>query len=89
MSTEQLRWAFSDIVYLEVGAKKERFGIHRGLLTRDLEFFRAALDGSFSEASTGVVSLPEDSPQIVEWLVIWLYTQKFESQDGHDLGPTH
>ena len=38
------------------------------------KFFEAAFNGSFAEASNGIVNLPEELPRTFEIVHTWLYT---------------
>lgn len=62
-----------------VGPKRVKFGVHKGILIRRSAFFRAALTGTFKEATEGTVTLQEDSPKVFEVFVSWLYTGKLEN----------
>ena len=61
--------------------------VHSEVLSK-LPFFAAALNGSFLEATTRVVNMPEDSPEIVAKLMQFLYTGNYtiaeEKRDGND-----
>ena len=45
----------------------------KALLTHCSPFFAAALEGSFFEAESRTVSLPDDNPEVFETFVQWLY----------------
>lgn len=62
-----------------VGPKRVKFGVHKGILIRSSAFFRAALTGTFKEATEGTVTLQEDSPKVFGVFVSWLYTGKLEN----------
>ena len=65
---------YQSVTLLEVGPSKQRFSAHTSLLVRESDFFKAALSGAFEEAS-GLVSLPEDTPETVAMFMTWLYTR--------------
>jgi hypothetical protein len=48
------------------------FYIHRDVLLKG-EYFRKALEGSFSEAEKQAVDLPEEDPSIFSFVVAFLY----------------
>ena len=79
----------SPMVVLEVGPAKKQFSVHKAIIMEVSSFFRAALCGSFNEAKTGIVRLPEDSMETVQSFVHWLYAQTvlFADDDG-DLSHT-
>ncbi|KAL2050170.1 hypothetical protein ABVK25_009531 [Lepraria finkii] len=53
-------YLLSGFVDILVGPEKKDFGVHKGLICPRLKYFQAALNGSFSETSSGVIGLPED-----------------------------
>lgn len=59
------------------------------LLTNSSPFFAAALNGSFAEAKSKIVSLPEDSINAFEMFIQWLYVGEIAAKDcfaDHDHG---
>lgn len=59
------------------------------LLTNSSPFFAAALNGSFAEAKSKIVSLPEDSIDAFEIFIQWLYVGEITAKDciaDHDHG---
>ena len=65
------------MVTLEVGSCSEDPGIyklhvHESILC-ELDFFKAALQGGFKEASTKVIKMPEDDPVLMASFVEFLY----------------
>jgi len=74
-----LRTLYNSIVFFLVGPKRVKFGVHKGVLIRKSAFFRAALTGTFKEATEGTVVLQDDSPKVFEVFVSWLYTRKLEN----------
>ena len=71
---------YSSISYLEVGPEQKRFGVPTNVLVQGSPYFRAAFSGSFAEAATGVMKLPEDDPEIVSFFVTWLYTRRCQRE---------
>lgn len=69
-----------------MGPDKKDFGIHKGLLCRRSRFFKAACNGSFSEASKGTVELPEEDVETFAIVYTWLYSGKITlEKDGKDV----
>ena len=58
------------------------FTVHKGIICQASKFFEAALNGPFSEAVTGTVELPEESPTNFERVYTWLYTKETKSIKG-------
>ena len=70
-----------------VGPEEKKFGIHKGLLCAHSSFFRAALEGSFKEARTGIVTLSEDDPVTFEVFKTWLYPMRLVTERNGQEGP--
>lgn len=66
------------IVVLKVGSQKEAIRVHRGLLCNASPYFRAALQGGFTEAQTQTIEWPEEHPNIVKIFQTWLYSRAIE-----------
>lgn len=58
------------------GEVKRTFYAHRGLLTFYSGYFKAALEGGFAEAQSGVIKLETEEPSVFEAFITWLYTRK-------------
>lgn len=58
---------------LVVGPEEVRVDVHIELLRAISPFFRKAFDGSFREAETKRISLPEDEPPVVTAMLSWAY----------------
>ncbi|KAH7355593.1 hypothetical protein BKA66DRAFT_575230 [Pyrenochaeta sp. MPI-SDFR-AT-0127] len=71
----------ASIATVLVGPQKDRFHIHKDLLTHYSPFFRAALSGNFKEAEEHTVTLPEECPKTFEYFVHWLYNQRLPDED--------
>ncbi|KAL8772933.1 MAG: hypothetical protein Q9209_001953 [Squamulea sp. 1 TL-2023] len=65
---------YDRIVTILAGPECERFEIHHNLVCQ-YPFFKAAYQGRFIE-SGGVLKLPEHEPEVVRFLMYWLYTKK-------------
>lgn len=68
---------------IEVGtdANKQTFYVYRDLLSFYSGCFRAALNGGFTEAESGVIKLETEEPVVFEGFVKWLYTKDFRSDE--------
>ena len=55
----------------------------KALLTRNSPFFAAALNGSFAEAKSNSVTMPEDDPEVFRLWVQWLYLGKITCRILH------
>ena len=64
----------SPIVKVIVGPQKVTFDVHSGLLREKSDYFRACLQGNFSEALKGEVRLPETKPEAFQYYAKLLYT---------------
>lgn len=62
-----------EIVYIVVGPKKARFGLHKEHLCAVSPYFRAALKGNFQEAALGEVHLKDTNTTTFELFTEWLY----------------
>ena len=64
--------------------------MHKGLICSRSKYFQVALNGSFSEASGGVIELPEDDAVVFEIVHAWLYSNKIrQNKDGEDVACTN
>ncbi|KAG9595875.1 hypothetical protein KCU77_g2952, partial [Aureobasidium melanogenum] len=61
------------MVTIEVGAAKEHFVVHQSYLCAKSQYFNKALSGSFQEATTRFVQLPDVSPILFRIFVAWIY----------------
>jgi hypothetical protein len=68
-------------VTLIVGAAKVQYTLHKGLLCFYSDFFRAALNGSFKEATEHRIELPEVEIDVFEAFQVWLYTQSLPKNE--------
>ncbi|MCJ1243470.1 hypothetical protein MMC30_000667 [Trapelia coarctata] len=67
---------YDDIVLIVVGKKKRVFKMHKGLLCSVSDYFTAALEGAFKEASEQKIEFPEDPPWFFERFHHWLYSEQ-------------
>ena len=55
----------------------EDFIAHESFLTSRSEFFRRAMNGRWTEATTRIINLPEDEPDIFALYISYVYTGEF------------
>lgn len=55
--------------------------MHRDLLSFYSGYFRAALNGGFAEAGSGIVKLEIEEPDVFEGFVQWIYTTKARTDE--------
>ena len=68
------RSILSPVVEILVGRRETTFHIHSDLLCQTSDYFRACLQGNFSEATKGEVKLSETRASTFQYFVKWLYT---------------
>jgi len=68
---------YKETVTVLVGASKQPFVLHKGLLCFYSDFFRAAFEGSFKEATERKIELPDVDIDTFEAFQVWLYSQSF------------
>jgi hypothetical protein len=61
------------MVTIEVGAEKEHFVVHQSFLCVKSPYFDKTLSGSFQEAITRFIHLPDTSPILFRIFVAWIY----------------
>ncbi|KAM0432994.1 hypothetical protein ACHAPT_004699 [Fusarium lateritium] len=69
---------------MTIRCRGREFNTHRAIVCTQSPFFRAALSGGFKEGTSGIVSLLDDDPDIVQCFLEFLYTGSY-STDGLDL----
>ncbi|KAG9518825.1 hypothetical protein KCU93_g8297, partial [Aureobasidium melanogenum] len=72
-SSKQFRGGFVTVI---VGSTKEAFSIHKDLLVFYSDYFRAAFNGSFTEATEGRIELLDVQQDLFQDFHGWLYTRK-------------
>jgi hypothetical protein len=60
--------------------KKQTFRVHKGLLSFYSGYFRAALEGSWTDSNSDVINLDIEDPLVLGRLVLWLYTNKITDE---------
>jgi len=58
------------------GTAQKTFDIHKGLLSFYSDYFRSALNGNFSEALEGKITLSTEEVKVFEAFKDWLYTAR-------------
>ncbi|THX02320.1 hypothetical protein D6D13_08371 [Aureobasidium pullulans] len=66
---------YKNTVVLSVGPSKQEFTVHKELLCFYSDFFRAAFNGSFKEATEGRIELPDAQLDVFEIFQVWLYSR--------------
>ncbi|KAJ8070268.1 hypothetical protein OCU04_000651 [Sclerotinia nivalis] len=66
----------SPMIPIRVGPHAETFHVHRDVLTKS-EYFKKALDGEFKEAAAQAIDLPEEDPNLFEFVIAFLYESKY------------
>lgn len=63
------------MIKITVGRKDEKIAwiLPKSLLTHGSDFFNAALNGTFAESGSRLMTMPEDSPEAFRLFVQWLY----------------
>lgn len=65
------------------GESRQAFFIHKSLLSKHSDFFKAALDSNWKEGNEYTVRLPEDDPEHFQLFAAFLYSgQIYSSKDG-------
>ena len=70
-----------DAVTLVVGAEQKELLVHGTYLTRESEFFKAALKKEWVEGQTRHITLPEEDPKIMCHYLTYVYHQKLSKSD--------
>ncbi|TGO46085.1 hypothetical protein BCON_0346g00110 [Botryotinia convoluta] len=69
-----------ELVHIFVGPERKKFSVHKNLICRYEDFFKAALqDNGFKEGAENKMDLPEDKPYIFQEFVNWMYAAQVES----------
>ncbi|KAI4847774.1 hypothetical protein E4T44_04323 [Aureobasidium sp. EXF-8845] len=76
---------FQTIVSVEVGTQKKAFLIHKDLLIFYSDYFRAAFNGSFSEATERKISLSDERVDVFSVVNQFVYTRQLSHQLDSDL----
>ncbi|KAI4743408.1 hypothetical protein E4T50_06206 [Aureobasidium sp. EXF-12298] len=74
-----------NIVTVEIGAEKKVYSIHKDLLVFYCDYFRAAFNGSFTEAAEGKISLPHERVDVVNIVAKFIYTRQLSDGVNCDI----
>jgi hypothetical protein len=74
--------AYKETVVLIVSVDKEHYTLHKDLLCFYSDFFRAAFNGSFKEATERKIELPDVDVETFEAFQVWLYTQNLPQNES-------
>ncbi|KAI4738483.1 hypothetical protein E4T50_11053 [Aureobasidium sp. EXF-12298] len=69
------------VVTIVVGAAKKEFIVHKDLLVFYSDYFQAAFNGSFVEATERKIDLFDTDQEIFDHFHTWLYTRKLASEN--------
>jgi hypothetical protein len=72
-------------VTVEIGPEKKAYVMHKDLLTFYSDYFRAALNGSFEEATEGKISLPDEREDLFDIFNQFIYSRVIADEKGHEL----
>lgn len=67
------------VVTIKIGPEtddQESFVVHKELIRQHSSFFHSALDSTWEEGKTGIVVLPQETPEVFKIYANWLYTQR-------------
>jgi hypothetical protein len=70
-----LGFASSKVITVLVGKSKASYTLHKDLLCTHSPFFENCLRSNFLEKQRDQVELPEDSPEVFEHFVNWIYRE--------------
>lgn len=84
---ERTPFLYDTMVVVLVGAVKQRFEVHKGLICSQSDFFKAAFMGNFQEAD-GTLTLPEQEPVTFKSFICWLYTDSLRGHYSNSINPT-
>ncbi|KAL2027397.1 hypothetical protein VTO58DRAFT_111488 [Aureobasidium pullulans] len=70
---------YNGIVTVVVGSKKKSYSLHKGLLCFYSDYFRAAFNGSFKEATDGKIELMDVEPEVFDIFQVWLYSRRLQA----------
>ncbi|TIA72821.1 hypothetical protein D6C76_06817 [Aureobasidium pullulans] len=73
---------FNGIVTVVVGSKKKSYSLHKDLLCFYSDYFRAAFNGSFKEATDGKIELMEVEPEVFDIFQVWLYLRRLQTPEN-------
>jgi hypothetical protein len=69
---------FQGVVTILVGPARKPYILHKDLLCFYSDYFRAAFQGSFQEATDGKIELSGVTTEVFEYFQVWLYTRRLD-----------
>jgi hypothetical protein len=69
-------------VTLIVGKEKKAYILHKNLLCLYSDYFRAAFNGQFKEATERKLELPDVETSLFDEFQVWLYTRELQGPPG-------
>lgn len=66
-----------------VGKEKKAYTLHKDLLCFYSDYFRAALNGNFKEATERKLELLDVDTSLFDAFQVWVYTRDLQGPDGH------
>jgi hypothetical protein len=66
------------LVHIFVGSSRKEYILSKQILCTWSAFFSAAFSGTFAEASTSSLSLPDDDPEIFTFFTYWLMDRRYD-----------
>jgi hypothetical protein len=79
----------TDMVELKVGPQKQLFRVHKAILCKKVAFFDKMFNGGWKEASNNSATLPEDSPESIDLLIGWVYSNTIRPLTVHGSADTY
>jgi len=67
------------VTVVVTGSKKKSYSLHKGLLCFYSDYFRAAFNGSFKEATDGKIELMDVEPEVFDIFQVWLYSRRLQA----------
>jgi len=74
-------FSHDDAVTLVVGPEQTKMTVHGTYITRDSDFFKAALKKEWIEGETRVIKLPEEDPETMAHYMTFVYHNKLPLDD--------
>ncbi|KAJ9194940.1 hypothetical protein DTO027B5_5637 [Paecilomyces variotii] len=63
--------------------------VHKAIVCSQSDIFDTAINGKFREAETGIITLHDDEPEIVDYLITYFYHHTFDDKDAVLPTPPH
>ncbi|GAD93082.1 BTB/POZ domain protein [Paecilomyces variotii No. 5] len=72
-----------------IRCKDREWKVHKAIVCSQSDMLDAAVNGRFTEAETGVITLSDDEPEIVDYLIHYFYHHTFDDKDAPPHIPPH